>query len=60
MLVDIIGADSPEAIYDAFAISYQAAEYNYRYYRVWKRRHERIGAYTEYEKRLLAWFLKVA
>ena len=60
VLIDRIGADSPEAIYDAFDISYQAAIYAYEYYLAWKRRHERIGIYTEYEKSLLAWYQKVA
>ncbi len=60
VLIERIGADSPEAIYDAFDISYQAAIYAYEYYLSWKRRHERIGGYTEYEKKLIAHYKKVA
>ena len=60
VLIDRIGADSPEAIYDAFDISYQAAIYAYEYYLSWKRRHELVGSYTEYEKKLIAHYKKVA
>ena len=60
VLVEKTGATCPEAIYVMFDISYQASIYAYQYYLTWKRRHERIGEYTEYEKRLLAWYQNVA
>jgi len=60
VLVEKIGAESPEDIYEFFDISYEAAIYAYDYFLSWKRRHNRIGRYTEYEVRLLALYQKSA
>ena len=54
ILVHKIGADSPEDIYEAFDISFQAACYAYEYYLSWKRRYDRIKIFMDYEKRILA------
>ncbi len=60
VLVEKIGAESPEDIYEFFDISYEAAIYAYDYYLSWQRRHNRIGRYTEYEIKLLALYQKSA
>lgn len=60
VLVDRIGAECPEDIYNVFDISYEAAVYAYDYYLSWKRRHNRIGKYTDYEEKLLALYKKCA
>ena len=60
VLVEKIGAESPDDIYDIFDISYEAACYAYDYYLSWKRRHNRIGRYTEYEVKLLALYQRSA
>ena len=60
VLVDKIGAECPEDIYNVFDISYEAAVYAYDYYLSWKRRHNRIGKYTDYEEKLLALYKKCA
>jgi Zn-dependent peptidase ImmA (M78 family) len=60
VLVERIGADSPEDIYKNFNISYEAATYAYDYYLSWQRRHNLIGKYTEYEVKLLALYQKSA
>ncbi len=54
VLVEKIGASAPSDIYDAFDISYEASMYAFDYYLSWKRRHNRLGLYTEYEKKLLS------
>lgn len=60
VLVEKIGAESSDDIYEFFDISYEAAGYAYEYYLSWRRRHNRLGIYTEYEKRLLAFYKKTA
>ncbi len=54
VLVERIGAKSPEDIYEWFDISYEASTYAYDYYIKWVNRHKRVGRYTDYEERLLA------
>ncbi|MDO4939251.1 MAG: ImmA/IrrE family metallo-endopeptidase [Lachnospiraceae bacterium] len=60
VLVEKIGAVTPSDIYSSFNISYEAAVYAFDYYLAWKQRHDRLGKYTEYEKRLLAFYKKSA
>lgn len=60
VLVEKIGAESPDDIYEFFDISYEASGYAYQYYLSWQHRHNRLGIYTEYEKRLLAFYKKTA
>jgi len=60
VLVERIGAVTPSDIYSFFDISYEAAVYAFDYYLAWKKRHDRYGVYTEYEKRLIAFYKKSA
>ncbi len=60
VLVEKIGAKSAEDIYREFDITYEAAGYAYDYYLSWRRRHNRIGVYTEQEEKLLALYKRCA
>ena len=60
VLVEKINARSPEDIYRAFDISYEAAVYAWSYYKSWKKHHKRVGCYTDYEEKLLAIYDKLA
>lgn len=60
VLVEKIGAESAVDVYLTFDISFEAAVYAYKYYLSWRRRHNRIGVYTEYEEKLLALYKKCA
>jgi len=53
VVVDIIGAVSPDDIYQNFDVSMEVAWYNFSYYLSWLRLHRARGNYTEYEKLLL-------
>lgn len=56
VLVDMIGAESADDIYQTFDISMEAAWYNYEYYINWSRKVYACGRLTEYEKKLVALF----
>ncbi|MCD8110659.1 MAG: ImmA/IrrE family metallo-endopeptidase [Clostridiales bacterium] len=60
VLIDKIGARSPDEICYYFNISYQAAIYAFEYYCKWKRRYNRLRKYTEYEQLLLNLYQKSA
>ena len=60
VLVDTIKPEYPEELCENFEISIEAAYYAFDYYIVWKRRHKRLGCYTDYEKKLIELYKKSA
>lgn len=53
VLIYKIQAKSPEDIFNAFDISYEAAVYSYKYYKKWLSHHQHTVCFTTYELQLL-------
>ena len=53
VLVDKINPTCPEDIMNFFDVTYEAANYAFDYYHLWKRFHYAYGDYTSYERKLL-------
>lgn len=53
VLIHLIGAESPNDIYEHFDISFEAAYYAYDYYKSWKYRYQHTKTLTDYEKEIL-------